>query len=225
MVHPIFSVLISKPELVMEHVAGYAALLRDEASSAGVQVARRAIAWAVTLISLLLFLILAGVAVMLGAVNDRFHWALLLVPALALGSGLAAVLAGVVAWGFAQGVQDSTVKAVVADLVAAVASFDRHFEIAIGKPRHDFGHPLQRAAQRLDQHQAADDGEKRAGHHGDDRHVGGALAVLFARFLGAADEIFERLAGAGHQFECRGFAGLPARADVDQLCRARIDIV
>lgn len=42
-----------------------------------------------------------------------------LVPALALGSALIAVLAGVVAWGFAQGVQDSTVKAVVADLVEA----------------------------------------------------------------------------------------------------------
>jgi MFS family permease len=42
-----------------------------------------------------------------------------LVPALALGRTLVAVLAGVVAWGVAQGVQDSTVKAVVADLVEA----------------------------------------------------------------------------------------------------------
>jgi MFS family permease len=42
-----------------------------------------------------------------------------LVPALALGSALVAVLAGVVAWGLAQGVQDSTIKAVVADLVEA----------------------------------------------------------------------------------------------------------
>ena len=89
MLHPIFSVLISKPELVMEHVAGYAALVRDEASTAGVQVAKRAIAWGVTLISLLLFLILAGVAVMLGAVNDRFHWALLLVPGIALATAVA----------------------------------------------------------------------------------------------------------------------------------------
>jgi MFS family permease len=42
-----------------------------------------------------------------------------LVPALALGSAVVAVLCGVVAWGVAQGVQDSTVKAVVADLVDA----------------------------------------------------------------------------------------------------------
>ena len=42
-----------------------------------------------------------------------------LVPALALSSALAAVLVGVVVWGFAFGVQDSTVKALVAELVDA----------------------------------------------------------------------------------------------------------
>jgi MFS family permease len=42
-----------------------------------------------------------------------------LVPALALSSSLAAVLVGVVVWGFAFGVQDSTVKALVAELVDA----------------------------------------------------------------------------------------------------------
>lgn len=92
MVHPIFSVLISKPELVMEHVAGYAALVRDEASSAGVQVAKRAIAWGVTLVSLLLFLILAGMALMLGAVNDRFHWALVIVPGIAFVTAITAFM-------------------------------------------------------------------------------------------------------------------------------------
>ncbi len=84
MLHPIFSVLISKPELVMEHVAGYASLMRDEASSVGKEVAKRAIAWGVTLVSALLFLVLAGVAVMLGATQDAFHWTLVLVPGIAL---------------------------------------------------------------------------------------------------------------------------------------------
>ena len=68
----------------MEHVAGYASLMRDEASSVGKEVAKRAIAWGVTLFALLVFLILAGVAAMLAAVQDQFHWAFLLVPALAL---------------------------------------------------------------------------------------------------------------------------------------------
>ena len=84
MLHPIFSVLVSKPDLVMEHVAGYASLMRDEASSVGVEVAKRAVAWGVTLFAALVFLILAGVAVMLAAIQDQFHWAFVLVPAAAL---------------------------------------------------------------------------------------------------------------------------------------------
>jgi peptidoglycan/LPS O-acetylase OafA/YrhL len=84
MVHPIFSVLIAKPELVMEHVAGYASLMRDEASSLGREVAVRAVAWGITLFALLVFLILTGVAVMLGATQQEFHWALVVVPLVAL---------------------------------------------------------------------------------------------------------------------------------------------
>ncbi len=69
----------------------------------------------------------AVAALVVGSVYDRLGTRVLLVvpvlvalvPALALGSGLVAVLAGVLAWGVAQGVQDSTIKAVVADLVAA----------------------------------------------------------------------------------------------------------
>jgi len=84
MVHPIFSVLITRPELVMDHVAGYAALVQEEASSVGLEVARRAIAWGVAVLGLIVFLVLAGVAVMLGAMQDEFHWALVLTPAAAL---------------------------------------------------------------------------------------------------------------------------------------------
>jgi hypothetical protein len=89
MVHPIFSVLIRRPELLVDHVAGYAALARDEASSAGHGVARRAIAWAAAVLGAVLFLGLAGVAVMLGVLLDRFHVALVLVPAVALALAIA----------------------------------------------------------------------------------------------------------------------------------------
>lgn len=92
MVHPIFSVLITKPELVMEHVAGYASLMRDEASSVGKEVAKRAVAWAVTLFSLLVFLILAGVAAMMGAIHSEFHWSLVVVPGIVLAIAVAAFL-------------------------------------------------------------------------------------------------------------------------------------
>jgi hypothetical protein len=82
-VHPIFSVLVSRPELVMDHVAGYAALAQEEASSVGTEVAKRAAAWAVCGVGALLFVLFAGIALMLGAMHG-FHWALVLVPAVPL---------------------------------------------------------------------------------------------------------------------------------------------
>lgn len=69
----------------------------------------------------------AVAALLVGWIYDRAGARILLVvpvlvavvPALALGSTLALVVAGVVVWGFAHGVQDSTIKAAVADLVEA----------------------------------------------------------------------------------------------------------
>lgn len=86
--HPIFSVLITRPELVMDHVAGYASLVQEEASTAGSQVARRGAAWAACGVGALVFLVLAGVAAMLGAIHE-FHWALVIVPAIPLALAIA----------------------------------------------------------------------------------------------------------------------------------------
>jgi hypothetical protein len=95
MLHPIFSVLIKRPELVMEHVAGYAALVQEEASSVGMEVAKRVIAWGVAVFGLLVFLVLSGVAVMLGAMHGEFHWVLIAAPGVAL-------LLSLAAWSFAR---------------------------------------------------------------------------------------------------------------------------
>jgi len=84
MVHPIFSVLITRPELVMDHVAGYAALAQEEASAVGAHVVKRAVAWGVAVLALFVFLLLTGVAVMLGVMQDEFHWVLVVVPGTAL---------------------------------------------------------------------------------------------------------------------------------------------
>ncbi len=91
MVHPIFSVLVSKPELVVDHVAGYAALVREEASSAGSELVRCAVAWAVAAVCGLVFLILAGVALMLGALHE-FSWMLVIVPAVLLAGAVIAMM-------------------------------------------------------------------------------------------------------------------------------------
>lgn len=92
MIHPIFSVLIRRPELVIDHVAGYAALVQEEASIVGVEVARRAVAWGIAVLGLVVFLVLAGVAVMLGALQGAFHWILVAAPGVALLLSVAAWL-------------------------------------------------------------------------------------------------------------------------------------
>jgi uncharacterized RDD family membrane protein YckC len=91
-IHPIFSVLVSRPELVLEHISGYATLAQEEASSVGAELAKRAAAWAVCGVAALLFLVFTGVAVMLGALHDEFSWALVIVPAVPLVLAVAAFM-------------------------------------------------------------------------------------------------------------------------------------
>ena len=91
LVHPIFKVLIRRPQLVVDHLSGYAALAQQEASTLGVEVLRRAIAWGVAAASLLVFLMLAGVAVMLGFMYGEFHWVLVIAPGLALALAVVAM--------------------------------------------------------------------------------------------------------------------------------------
>lgn len=92
MFHPIFSVLVRRPELVMAHLAGYAGLMREEASKVGAQVVGCAVAAAVAVVGALVFLVLAGVALMLGAMQQQFHWALIAVPAVPLALAVIAAL-------------------------------------------------------------------------------------------------------------------------------------
>ena len=56
----------------------------------GGEVARRAVAWGVAVVGLLVFLVLAGVAVMLGVMLGAFHWILVLAPGIALVLAIAA---------------------------------------------------------------------------------------------------------------------------------------
>ena len=90
LVHPIFRVLVSRPELVVDHLSGYAALAQQEASSLGKEVVRRAVAWAVAAVSSIVFLMLAGVALMFGVI-DGFHWVLVLAPGAVLVLGVTAM--------------------------------------------------------------------------------------------------------------------------------------
>lgn len=79
--HPIFKLILKKPELLVEHFQGYVALAREETSDAVTELVIKVAAWAAMAISGLLFVLLVAIALMLGAVNGVFHWVLVAVPA------------------------------------------------------------------------------------------------------------------------------------------------
>jgi peptidoglycan/LPS O-acetylase OafA/YrhL len=84
MLHPLFSTIVQRPDLVVDHLSAYAALFHDEASNAGAELIARAVAWLVAVLSAVVFLGLAGTAVMLGVLQNQFHWVLVGVPGVAL---------------------------------------------------------------------------------------------------------------------------------------------
>lgn len=93
MLHPLFSTLVQRPDLVMDHVSAYAALFHHEATEAGSEILQRVVAWLLAVLSAVVFLGLAGTAVMLGVLQQQFHWVLVAVPAVAL-----LLLVGSVLW-------------------------------------------------------------------------------------------------------------------------------
>ena len=90
MLHPLFSTLIQRPDLVADHVAGYAQLLQEEATLASSEILSRAVAWFAAALLAIVFLGLSGVAIMFGTLQAQFHWVLVVVPGVVL---IAAVLA------------------------------------------------------------------------------------------------------------------------------------
>jgi hypothetical protein len=84
MLHPIFSTVLGRPELIADHLANYAALIREEGGIAGRSLVRRAVAGVLAAVSAMLALGLIGTAAMLGVLHGRFHWILVLVPAVAV---------------------------------------------------------------------------------------------------------------------------------------------
>lgn len=84
MLHPLFSTLVYRPDLVIDHAAAYATLLQAEAQDAGGQWLARMLAWAGVAAGALLSILFSGLALMLGLVMERFHWVLVGVPGLCL---------------------------------------------------------------------------------------------------------------------------------------------
>ncbi|MGO4393451.1 phage holin family protein [Variovorax sp. M-6] len=82
MVHPIFSVILRRPDLLARHLSNHAELVRAEFAQAKRALVLKAVAGLGAGVSLPLALGLSATAIML-AVVERFHWALIAVPCLA----------------------------------------------------------------------------------------------------------------------------------------------
>ena len=92
MLHPIFSTVLGPPELIAEHVANYAALVKQETGEAARGLVARIVAGVLAAASAMLALGLIGVAVLLGVLHGSFHWVLVAVP------GVAVLIAVVCGW-------------------------------------------------------------------------------------------------------------------------------
>ncbi len=84
MLHPLFSTLVQRPDLVVDHLSAYGELLHKEASSVGAELLVRFWAGLVAVLGWFVFLGLAGTALMLGVLQNQFHWVLVAVPGVLL---------------------------------------------------------------------------------------------------------------------------------------------
>ena len=86
MTHPVFRLIATRPQLLVDHAQAYAELLNAEIGSVAASWKRRAMLNAVALCSLGVAAVLAGVALMLWAVMPAAHiqapWALVAGPLL-----------------------------------------------------------------------------------------------------------------------------------------------
>jgi cytochrome bd-type quinol oxidase subunit 2 len=97
MIHPLFHLIATRPQLLAEHAQAYAELVGAEISQVSAAWKRRAILLAAALCCVGVAAVLAGVALMLWAVvaegEIRAPWALIVAPLVPLAVALACLLA------------------------------------------------------------------------------------------------------------------------------------
>lgn len=78
--HPFCFTIIRRPDLVIDHLSAYAALLQQEASQVSQTLVNRVLIWCIAVMSAAICVVFSGTALMLGVLNNQFHWILLAVP-------------------------------------------------------------------------------------------------------------------------------------------------
>ena len=70
MIMPFFNLVTHRPDLLIDHVAGYLKLAQDEVSGAKKQLIRRTLSGAIALVLAVSFIVLAGMAIMLASMSN-----------------------------------------------------------------------------------------------------------------------------------------------------------
>jgi hypothetical protein len=78
--HPLCFTIIRRPDLVVDHLGAYAALFQQEASQASQTLVNRVLIWLIAVVSVAICVVLSGTALMLGVLQNQFHWILIAVP-------------------------------------------------------------------------------------------------------------------------------------------------
>ena len=71
--HPLFLTIVRRPDLVVDHLSAYTALLAKEASDASRTIVNRVLIWIMVVVFGCIGLGLAGIALMLGVLQNQFH--------------------------------------------------------------------------------------------------------------------------------------------------------
>jgi len=67
MIHPLFRLIVSDPQLLADHVEAYSELVAEEVGAVTTQLKKRAVLHAVSLVCIMVGVLLAGIAVLLWA--------------------------------------------------------------------------------------------------------------------------------------------------------------
>jgi len=96
MIHPLLQLIATKPQLLGDHVEAYAELVGAEVSKTSKTWISRVVFWAAAAFLLTIFLVFAGVAIMLWAVvpSDSMNvpWLLLVVPIVPLVAAVVCIM-------------------------------------------------------------------------------------------------------------------------------------
>ena len=82
--HPLLLTIIRRPDLAINHLSAYAALLAQEANQASKSFLNRVLVRLIAFMFGVVSVIFAGTALMLGILQNQFHWILLAVPGVML---------------------------------------------------------------------------------------------------------------------------------------------